>query len=63
VSEIVRVLDARRGALMERLELVMEMDAVGEGSATGVQLDFLLDEMRHLRDLYRLLLEEAVSSR
>jgi hypothetical protein len=52
-AAVLRRLDARRELLMRRLDVVLEIDARGEGSTTWRELELIGDEMRHLLELYR----------
>ena len=55
-----RRLDARRAVLMQRLALIEEMEAAGEGSSTLVELELLGDELQHIQKLLEILFLDAL---
>ena len=48
---------------MERLDEIVAMQAMGEGSTTRLELTLLEDELRFLRSLYEVQLLAAIRER
>jgi hypothetical protein len=53
-----RLLDERRELLMQRLDLILEMERQGEGSIVRFQLAELREEFLFIEKLYRAQLAE-----
>jgi hypothetical protein len=47
--------------LIERMERVLLWQACGEGSTTDLEINLILDELRHLRAVMGALYEEAAN--
>ena len=54
-----RLLVERGGELERRVEACVQARAAGEGSSVTVELQLLLDELSHVRDVARALVWEA----
>jgi hypothetical protein len=56
-------LDRRRQVLMDRLDRILEQQAIGEGSTALLEITYIGDELEHIESLYHAMYLDTVKRR